>query len=481
MSKNKIIIFGIGEYFNKCKEIIYENFEIIAFSDNDKNKQGKFFENKIVINPENILEYKFDYVVITSVYEIEIENQLLRLGVDRTKIIASPELVEKNINESILIKNENVDLKQGNNKKRLLFCIDTLNGGGAEKVTINLLNNLNYEKYDIDLIILCEKGIFFDQIDNYINTKTIFNKNLPMCVVKNYVKRTNNKQLYKRFIDKEYDVEIASIEGISTKIISGSNNKKSKKVAWLHSNIEFYNVTKNMFLNIEEQEECYKQYDNIVVDSQGCKDSLVKTLQIENEKIQIIHTIIEKDSIVGLANEKCIKYKRFTFCACGALIKVKGFERLINVISRLKHNGLECDLIILGEGGERKKLEKQIDDLNLNENVFLYGFVNNPYIYMKACDLFVLSSLSEGLPSVVCEALILGKAIIATKCSGIDELLGDSEYGIVAENSEEGLYNEMKRVMIQPSIIREYEKRAKIKERKLDKNQIINQIEKILS
>lgn len=478
-SKEKVVVFGVGDYFLKCKKIIQEKYNIVAFADNDIKKQGQVYENKDILAPEKLLDYGCDKIIISSSYELEIEEQLIKLGIGSQKIVTSETIFKEKLlkDEGHMIKGK--EINGLSNRIKLLFCIDTLNGGGAEKVTVNLLNNIDYNKYDVELFVVFKKGIYFNQINKNIRIKVLIDENIPICLVDNFIKRNNNEELYSYFINKNYDVEIASIEGISTKIISGSTNKNSRKIAWLHSNIKYYNVTKKRFLNIIEQEECYKKFNIIVVDSKDCKKSLLEVFDLQENNIRVIHTIIESEKILKLGNKASIKFNKFTFCAVGALTQVKGFDRLINIIYRLIKEDFDCNLVILGDGEDRDKLRGMVEKLNIKDYVSFLGFVSNPYIYMKACDVFVLSSLAEGLSSVVCEALILGKTVISTDCSGARELLGESFYGIVVDNSEEGLYSYMKKVMIDNNIVKHYEKMAKLRIEMFKKEKVIAEIESI--
>ncbi|WPC41026.1 glycosyltransferase [Clostridium sp. JS66] len=478
--KEKVVVFGVGDYFVKCKNIIEGEYNIIAFTDNDIKKQGGVYENKDIIAPQKLLDYVYDKIVITSSYETEIEQQLIKLGIESKNIVTSETILKRNLlkNENYIIMGKEVD----NFIKRikLLFCIDTLNGGGAEKVTVNLLNNIDYNKYEVELFVVFQNGIYFNEINKHVKIKVLIDESVPICLAENFIKRTSNKELYKYFINKSYDVEVASIEGIATKIISGSTNKNSRKIAWLHSDIKNYNITLKRFLNIREQEECYKKFNTIVVDSKGCKKSLLDVFNLNENNVKVVPTIIESENIIRLSNEQNISFNKFTFCSVGALTPVKGFDRLINIIYRLVKEGFDCNLLILGQGEDENKLKEMVGKLNIKDNVSFLGFVSNPYIYIKACNVFVLSSLSEGLSSVVCEALILGKTVISTDCSGTRELLGESSYGIVADNSEEGLYANMKRVMNDSSVIRYYEEMAKVRTELFKKEKIIAEVEKII-
>jgi glycosyltransferase involved in cell wall biosynthesis len=151
-----------------------------------------------------------------------------------------------------------------------------------------------------------------------------------------------------------------------------------------------------------------------------------------------------------------------TLISVGRLVHQKGYERLLLIIKQLTDLGYNLTLNIIGEGTERPILEKKIKDLSLENQVRLLGFHKNPYPYIKASDIFVCSSYAEGFSTVITEALILGKAIVATNCSGIKEQLGEChEYGIVSENNNQSLFSKLKELISDPKLIEEYCRRAK--------------------
>jgi glycosyltransferase involved in cell wall biosynthesis len=150
----------------------------------------------------------------------------------------------------------------------------------------------------------------------------------------------------------------------------------------------------------------------------------------------------------------------FCFFAMGSLLPVKGFDQLLEAMAILREQELACHLQIAGSGPEEARLKKLIQDRQLTENVELLGFQSNPYPYLKHCDAFVLSSLSEALPTVIAEAMILGKPIVSTNCSGADELLGDREYGLVCEQGAEQLAGQMARYLREEKLVGHYAKQA---------------------
>ncbi|WP_053985598.1 glycosyltransferase [Niameybacter massiliensis] len=139
----------------------------------------------------------------------------------------------------------------------------------------------------------------------------------------------------------------------------------------------------------------------------------------------------------------------------GRLVWEKGYERLIHIHARLIREGIKHTLTIIGEGVLHSELEKLIQKLEVEQSCKLLGAKSNPLPYMKQADLFVCSSLSEGLSGVVVESMYLNKPIVATRSMGPSELLQEGAYGLLVDNTEEGLYEGIKR-MLQDEELRAY-------------------------
>ena len=131
----------------------------------------------------------------------------------------------------------------------------------------------------------------------------------------------------------------------------------------------------------------------------------------------------------------------------GGLVQQKGYDRLLRIYNNIVKKEKNIHLYILGEGNQRKELEKYIRNNNLGDKVTLLGYKENPYKYVKKADLFVCSSYYEGYSTAVTEALIVGTPVITTLCSGMQELLDNGTYGMIVENNEESLYNGLKKLI----------------------------------
>jgi glycosyltransferase involved in cell wall biosynthesis len=135
--------------------------------------------------------------------------------------------------------------------------------------------------------------------------------------------------------------------------------------------------------------------------------------------------------------------------------------RLARIHKRLIDAGIKNHIYILGVGDEQPKIEKYLDDNNLTDSFTFLGYNTNPYKYVKACDLYVCSSLSEGFSTSVTESLIVGTPVVTTLCSGMQEMLGEkNEYGIVTENNEDSLYEGIKKILTTSGLLEHYAEKA---------------------
>jgi glycosyltransferase involved in cell wall biosynthesis len=160
-------------------------------------------------------------------------------------------------------------------------------------------------------------------------------------------------------------------------------------------------------------------------------------------------------------------------------MEVKGFDRLIRAAAIVRDNGYWFAVHLAGAGQEESNLRQLINKLNLNETVFLYGFLSNPYPLMKKSDVFVMSSLSEALPTVLCEAMILGLPTLVTNCSGCRGLVDEGKYGLMAEQDDTDLAVKMKKYMDQLDLLNHYSQKSIERSKLFDDDKILKSYYKI--
>ena len=369
-------------------------------------------------------------------------------------------------------------------KKKILFLIPNLKHGGAEKVLVNLVNNLNKEKYDITVQTLFDIGVHKKSLLSHIKYRSF----LPFEFRGNsFLFKLFKPQFWWNLIVKEnYDYAISYLEGPTSRILSGCTDKNTKKIAWLHIELNTPTLASQGFRSIEEAKTAYNSFDKVIAVSNNVRDCFLNQIEL-NRDIEILYNtneteqILEK-SLLPIDNNSFIKDQIPNICSVAKLMKTKGFDRLLNVHRRLLDEKLYHRIYILGIGEEKTFLEKQIGKYSLQDTFILLGFDENPYKYVANCDLYVCSSRREGFSTAVTESLVVGTPVVSTNCSGAKELLGENnEYGIVVENSEEGIYEGMKKILSDKELLLHYRTQAKLRGSYFSKEKTVTAIEDMLS
>lgn len=349
-----------------------------------------------------------------------------------------------------------------NSKVKILFLIHDLGQGGAEKVLVNLVNNMDQKKFDITVTALFGGGVNEQFLKPFIRYNYIWKKAYPGN--SKIMKVLSPRQLHKLCVNENYDIEVSYLEGPSARIISGCQSKRTKLYCWIHSNHFSMKEVTSSFRSEKEAVRCYARFDKIICVSQFMKENFCQWMPVR-DKCQVVYNTVESDEILEKAKEEALEIKEdgcVKLVAAGTLKEVKGFDRLLRIVKRLVDEGKLVHLYLLGRGPLEKELKDFIQQNELDKYVTMLGYQTNPYKYVAKCDLFVCSSYSEGFSTVVTEALIVGTAVCTVDVSGMREMLGDNnEYGIVTENKEESLFLQLNEILKHPELIEGYKMRAK--------------------
>ena len=376
--------------------------------------------------------------------------------------------------------------------QKILFLIESLSGGGAEKVLSTLLQHLDYNKFEITLCCISDIGKYKETILPYVQYTAILPdaSNLHEWKLLTYKLKHHLihkwlplKWVYKWFLPHHADIEIAFVEGFATKLLAHSTNKKAKKIAWIHIDLEQFHWTESIYKNIEQEEKTYQQFNQLITVSETARMGFQRKFKNVSTPIRTLYNpinsleIINKSSAVLSLPPK--KADVIRLVSIGRFTKQKAYIRLLNIINRLETQDYPIELWLLGDGEQRPQLETYIKENHLEKIVTLWGFQDNPYAYLVQCDLFVCSSISEGYSTAVTEALILGIPVITTDCSGMNELLKGGECGIITENSEKALYNGLKQLLDNPTQIQYYKEKAIERGKDFSLKNLMESIEKL--
>ncbi len=382
-----------------------------------------------------------------------------------------------------------------NLKKKILFYNGSLRMGGIERVLVEVLQNLDKDKYEIDLVIedgIRSLNVFEKDIPKYINLYYLKSEELIqktdwyrqrkknplyraiyqlMMGYEGYIKRKKLKELGKK---KKYDVVIDFDMGLSKFIDLIETNKK---IAWVHSNIESWYKKKD---RIERLGKRLSKYDKIVTICDAMKDSTIKLYPFLKEKITRIYNPFNFERIRRLAEEKVDREledylnEKYFVSVMRLTVDSKDFNTLIKGFKLAKEKGIKEKLYVLGDGPDKELIKEYIKKEEMGNEIFLLGNIKNPYPWIKNSEALIHSSKYEGLPTVLIEALILNKLVISSDCpTGPREIL---ENGILGELYNISDYKELGRLLI--------EKKEKTfndeKIKKYNINEVIKTYEKII-
>ena len=247
------------------------------------------------------------------------------------------------------------------------------------------------------------------------------------------------------FITKGNDVEIAFCEGFATKLLAFSTH--IIKMPWVHTDMLTNPWTQEfVYTSVAEEKKAYLRYNQIISVSDVVKESLKRKFGLDS---LTLYNPVDSQEIIN----KSLDYislpqkEKLRIVTTGRLVVQKGYDRLVRVMKKLKDEGHSFELWILGEGIQRKELTEYITVNALDDYIKLWGFIANPYPFIKASDVFVCSSRSEGYSTAVTEAIILGLPVITTLCPGMKELLGDHQSGVIVQNEDLSLFEPPKTVI----------------------------------
>lgn len=366
-------------------------------------------------------------------------------------------------------------------KTKVLFFIESLSGGGAEKILFTIVNHINKDRFDLTVSTVIAEGVYAERVSKLTRFKPLIKVRNPFLFKVLYhliYFYLPIKWVYSLFVPKGNDVEVAFCEGFATKLLSHSSAKR--KIAWVHTDMILNPWTQGLvYSSIENERNAYLKYNKVICVSETVRDSVKNKFAVESD---VLYNPIYSDEIIKKSKEKIPvpEKKRFRFITLGRLVEQKGYDRLLKVVKKLRNENFDFDLWILGEGPARKALTDYIIENGLEKEVKIWGFIPNPYPYMVTGDVFVCSSRSEGYSTAVSEALILGIPVVTTLCSGMKELLQDGNSGLIVKNEELTLVEPLKKMMNDPDYLTYLSHKAKERGSDFTISSLMKPIEELL-
>lgn len=345
--------------------------------------------------------------------------------------------------------------------KKILFVIQAVRSGGSVTSMLNLLDLLKEKGIVADIFLLQREGVFLERAEKIANvlpeekiissvlcTKSDLKKKGITGIVIRLAFVLSHKFLgvrktiqwfYRKSAQKlscKYETVVAYQESLTTEYVQYI--RCNKRIAWVHNDYTRFALVKT----VEQEQNLYDQYDEIVCVSQASKDSMLENLRLPPEHVHLIYNTIPRNFIVSKSLEKSetLQRKDFLFISVGRFYLQKGFDRAVTVAERLQEKGIDYIWYIIGDGGDFECIRDKIKKKNLEDHLQLLGLMANPFPYIKQADCFVLTSRYEAQPMVLNEALTLGIPVISTRFSSVTEVVEDGVNGLIVDNSEEGIY-----------------------------------------
>ncbi|PEA20195.1 glycosyl transferase [Bacillus cereus] len=373
-------------------------------------------------------------------------------------------------------------------KKHLLFVMPSLAAGGGEKSLVNLLSQIDYTLYNVDLYLFNKTGSFFSALPKEVNivcfskTYSLFTENLFFSMF-GFLKYGQVKLAFNRFmfffknrtikdtslaeqytwkylsesfgvLDKEYDVAIGYLEKSPIYFVV-DKVKAKKKIGWIHTNYS------NSGMDCAFDNVYFEQLDNIITVSEECAKSLEENFKHLKYKIKSIYNIVSPKLISDLSNVNsignCMSDKSYVnILTVARLSYEKGIDMAIESCKQLVNKGYKIRWYVLGEGREREALETLIESEKLEGNFKLLGIRENPYPYIKQTDLYVQPSRYEGKSIAIDEVKILNRPIIVTNFSTAKDQIEHGVNGLIvsmnAKSISSGIETMLKDVQLREGL-----------------------------
>ncbi|MCH5172287.1 MAG: glycosyltransferase [Erysipelotrichales bacterium] len=367
-------------------------------------------------------------------------------------------------------------------KKKIFFVIETLGVGGAERSLLNLLQSLDYSKFEVSLQLFNLNGILVSQIPTQVvilplpdiinllnkNPKRIVNH--PLILLKKFVysllvrffrishagKAVLYWSLFESALKKNtqfYDIAIGYSQGIPTFYVI-DKIRATKKFVWVNVDYKISGITKIY------QSKYYKKATGIVTVSPFVKNFFSLTIFPDlYGKMKVIRDLIIPENIekmASLPSDTCLKKDKIVIMTAGRLNKPqKGYDLAIEAAKILYDRGMKFRWYVVGEGPFRFEMENLIREYGLEENFILLGATSNPYAYMGQCDLYVQPSRHEGFGLTIAEALILNKPVICTNFEGCTMQMIHKKNGLITSFNPEDIAKAIE-LLINDKTLRSY-------------------------
>lgn len=371
-------------------------------------------------------------------------------------------------------------------KEKILFVYDSMMTGGTSTALLSLINTIDRSKYEISLLLYTNTGALLGEIPEFVHllpsaynesgifssgqrkiVKTILNGRIflalkSFCKYKNTPKGNLRHILMhygmaaqvslSRTVEEQFDYAIGFMEGWSNEYIASSKINAKKKFVWIHPQY------KSCYLIPEIDRKTFKKVDGIALISKNCLAQFFEFFPEYQYKTYVVPNIMSSDLVFQKARKEdvVLTKAKINFCTvCRCDIQVKGLDRLLRAFYELKQQGLTKDVRwhLIGGGGEFEQFKQEVEKLEMDDTIILYGNKLNPFPYLRQMDVFILASRYEGKPVSVTEAQILGIPCLITNYESATSQIEHQSNGAIMDNNYTSIYETIKNVIRNPQLL----------------------------
>ncbi len=316
--------------------------------------------------------------------------------------------------------------------------IGSLEGGGAERVVLNLANELHKRGVDIILILRFKKGPYLKALNQNIKVIELKSNN-PVIIILRIIKVCKKKKIERLLTVSRYNNVIGLIANkfLRIKIII-------REASTFDGIVSKGSIKNTMLLKLMKI--LYPTANFVIANSHDTANDINMHINIKKNKLIVINNPLVNNEILKLSKEKIAndtfnKLSRPIIISVGRLVAAKNISYLIRSFKKVKSEFHNANLVIIGDGPLKNQLITLSKELDVENNVYFIGYVDNPYKYLKLSDVFVLSSLYEGFGNVIVEALSVGLPVVSVNCAGgPSEILNNGEFGDLSPLDNENAF-----------------------------------------
>lgn len=386
-------------------------------------------------------------------------------------------------------------------KKKVLFVINNLNCGGAEKALISLLQLMDYSRYEVDLLLLKKEGLFLENVPKEVHVlpspkeMRYFDMSIKRALIDSlkqfrwdvffarigavYVLKTERnvnvreQKMWKflsfclKKVDKKYDVAIGYLQK-TPNYFCIEKVTASKKIAFVHTDY------KQAKMDSSIDHPYFSKFDDIVTVSETCKQILEEEFPECLPKLSVMHNIVSSTLIRKMADEPIETLDgQVTLISIGRLVELKGYDLIVAAGRILRESGVtNFKWYIIGEGPMRAQLDDMIAQQQLQNHFVFLGVKDNPYPYIKNVDVVVHASRFEGKSIAIDEAKILNKPIVVTNFETVFDQIEHGVNGLIVSMTSAEIANAIQRILnhsdLKRTLVSNLEKEQKGNESEID-------------